>query len=151
LSLGPIHGRSTEGDESARESKHTKVGDDGQSDEENNGSEEEENNGSEVEENHESEEEEHHESEEEDHDDLEEPVILKAVSRRRSTRSNTQSKKSSAHAPAPTTKRRPIPVLAGKLLEKRKPKHGRNYEVVNLKKMRKVDYIVKRNIDHYHE
>jgi hypothetical protein len=44
-----------------------------------------------------------------------------------------------------------MPVLAGKLLEKRKPKHGRNYEVINLKKMHKVDYIAKRNIDQYNE
>jgi hypothetical protein len=55
LSLGPARGRSTEGDESARESKHAKVVDDGQSDEENNVSEE-ENNACEEEENRESEE-----------------------------------------------------------------------------------------------
>jgi hypothetical protein len=91
LSLGPTRGRSTEGNESARESKRTKVVDDGQSDEENNGSEE-ENNASEEEENHESEEEEenteseqeeHNESEEEEDDDLGEPVIVEVIRLRR--------------------------------------------------------------------
>jgi hypothetical protein len=45
----------------------------------------------------------------------------------------------------------PCPCLQAKSLRKGSQKHGRNYEVVNLKKMHKVDYIAKRNVDHYNE
>jgi hypothetical protein len=90
-------------------------------------------------------------SEEEDED--EEPVQLEAFQKRRSSsRSTTTKKPDLARARAPVQPRAPapargLPMRTGLVIEKRRPKHPKNYKLQDYKKMSRKDYILARKAD----